>query len=121
VANASTVDGAAGRFTEALQAKKFDVAKPINATNKVSTTKVYYDPADAAALPVATYLASVVGGVTAEVLPAPVPVKDGKLPDGVTVLLLLGSDKADKPLGTDTAATTTIAGAAGSTSTTAAP
>ena len=112
VANASTVDGAAGRFTEVLKGKNFVVVKAVNAPTKRDTTKVYYDATDAAALPVATYLASLIGGVTAEVIPLPVPLKDGKMPDGVTVLVLLGSDKADKPLGqVDAPATTTVPGA----------
>ncbi len=115
VANASTVEGAAGRFSEALQAKKFDVAKAVNATIKVEVSKVYYDPSNAAALPVATFLGAMLGGIKVEVMPSPIPVKDAKLPDGVSVVLMLGSDKADKPI--DQAATTTVAATVGSVTT----
>lgn len=121
VANASTVDGAAKRFTTALKGEKFDVATPANASIKLDVTKVYYDPANLAALPVATYLASLLGGVTVEVLPTTVPVTDGKLADGVTILLMLGSDKADKTLAEAGAPTTTTIAGAVATATTVAP
>ncbi len=121
VANASTADGAAKRFTTALKGVKFDVATPANASIKLDVTKVYYDPANAAALPVATYLASLLGGVIVEVLPTTVPVAGGKLADGVTILLMLGSDKAGKTLAEAGAATTTTVAGAVTTATTVAP
>jgi hypothetical protein len=121
VANASTVDGAAKRYTTALKGKKFDVASPANASLKLDVTKVYYDDTNAAALPVANYLASLLGGVTVEVLPSPAPVQDGKLAAGVTILLMLGSDKANLTLDAAGAPTTTTIAGAAATATTAAP
>lgn len=111
VANASTVDGAAGRFSTALEAAKFTMGEPTNATSKTDTTKVYYVAADANAKPVADYLASLLGGVAVEEMPTPAPVNGGVLAEGVTVLVLLGSDKADKTLTEAGAPTTTVAAA----------
>lgn len=111
VANASTVDGAAGRFTTALQAAKFTTGEATNATSKTDTSVVYYVASDANAKPVADYLASILGGIAVEEMPTPAPVNGGVLADGVTVLLLLGSDKADKTLTEAGAPTTTVAAA----------
>lgn len=112
VANASTFDGAAGRFTTALKAKSFTTGEPVTASKKVPVSVVYYDAADANSLPVATYLASLLGNIAVEPLETTAPVAGGTLAQGVTVLLLLGSDKADKTLEVAGAPTTTIAGAA---------
>jgi len=115
VANASTVDGAAKRFTTALQAEGFTTGSPANATSKVETSKVLYDPTSATAKPVADYLASILGGIAVEELPTPAPVTGGVVEAGTTVLLLLGSDKADKTLVEAGAPTTTVAPGAGTT------
>jgi len=124
VANASTVDGAAGRFTTALKAKNFTTADGVTASVKLPVSVVYYDQADTtgASLSVATYLASLLGNISVEPLPSPPPVKGGSLGTGVTVLLMLGSDKADKTLEQAGApATTTIPAAGVTVAPTAAP
>ena len=126
VANASTVDGAAKRFTLALKAKNFTTGDGVTASVKLPVSVVYYDQADAtgASLSVATYLASLLGGISVEPLPSPAPVKGGTLGTGVTVLLMLGSDKADKTLeqaGAPTTSTIATAGGTPTTPTTAAP
>ncbi len=111
VANASTVDGAAGRFTTALQAEGFTCGDAANASSKVDTSKVYYDASSPTAKPVADYLAHLLGDIAVEELPTPAPVNGGVVAEGTTVLLLLGSDKADKTLVEAGAPTTTVAGA----------
>jgi len=115
VANASTVDGAAGRFTTALKGVQFTTADATNATVKLPVSVIYYVEGDAAAQPVAAYLASLLGGISVEPMPAPPPVNGGALPAGVTVLLMLGSDKADKTLAEAGAPATTTIPAAGTT------
>jgi hypothetical protein len=128
VANASITNGAAGVLTLALKGKGFDMVKATNAAGaeaKLDKTKIYYDSSDAATLPVAKYLASVMGGAVIDKLPSPVPVKGGKMPDGATILVMLGNDKSDKTLaemnGTEspgTASSTTVPGTGTSKSTT---
>lgn len=115
VANASTVDGAAGRFTTALQAEGFTTGEPTNGNSKVETSVVYYDASSATAKPVADYLATLLGGIAVEELPTPAPVNGGVVAQGTTVLLVLGSDKADKTLVEAGAPTTTVAGAGSTT------
>ena len=115
VANASNVDGAAGRFTTALQGVQFTTAEPTNATAKLPVSVVYYASGDTAAQGVASYLASLLGGVAVEPMPTPPPVEGGALDTGVTVLLMLGSDKAGKTLAEAGAPTTTTIPAAGAT------
>lgn len=129
VANASGVDGAAGVLTTALSGKNFTLAKATNASEKRDVTTVYYAESNPSALPVATSIAQLMGPtVTVQAMPTPPPVKDGVLPEGVTVLVMLGADKATQKLdemATATSTTTTVAGAVApaidTTSTTAAP
>lgn len=125
VANASRVDGAAGVFTTALNGEGFDMAQATNAGGseaKLDVSKVYYDPTNAQALPVASSIAALMGNVEVAEIISPPPTGDGVLPEGVTVLVMLGSDKAAKTLAQmaagDTAVETTVAG---ETTTTVAP
>lgn len=114
VANASTVNGAAGVFTTALTGKGFTLAKATNASEKRADTVVYYVDGDTAALAVATSIASLLGpGTSVQPMPTPPPVQDGALAQDVTVLVMLGSDKANSTLdqlavATTTAVTTTV-------------
>jgi hypothetical protein len=120
VANASITNGAAGVVTTALKAKGFDMEKATNAggaESKLDKTKVYYDSSNAAALPVANYLAFLVGGAPVAKLPTTIPTKDGTLPAGVTVLLMLGNDKAAKTLDEMSGATGTATSVGGATTT----
>jgi hypothetical protein len=115
VANASGVDGAAGVLTTALSGKNFTLAKATNGSEKRDVTTVYYAETNPSALPVATSVAQLMGPtVTVQVMPTPPPVKDGVLPEGVTVLVMLGADKATQKLDEMATATTvtTVAGAA---------
>jgi len=127
VANASGVDGAAGVLTTALSGKNFTLAKATNGSEKRDVTTVYYAETNPSALPVATSIAQLMGPtVTVQVMPTPPPVTDGVLPEGVTVLVMLGADKATQKLDEMATATTvtTVAGAAApaiDTTTTAAP
>jgi LytR cell envelope-related transcriptional attenuator len=121
VANASRVDGAAGVLTTALNAEGFTMGDPTNAGGaepKLDISKIYQDPANPQALPVAQYLASLMGGIEVAVMPVPPPVQDGALAEGVTVLVMLGSDKAALTLEQMGVPTTTIAGAVVETTTT---
>ena len=50
------------------------------------------------------------GGVEVATIPSPPPVADGALAEGVTVLVMLGSDKAGQTLEQMGTTTTTVAG-----------
>lgn len=135
VANASRVNGAAGRMSKQLQEDGFTMGTPTNAGGnfqKIETTKIFYVAGDAAAQAVANTLKTVLGVGQIEVLemPTPAPTETGELEAGNTVLVVLGNDTADKTLATLQGATapatqTTPAPAAGgttvTTSTTVAP
>jgi hypothetical protein len=95
VANASTVNGAAGRLSTALNGAGFTVGSATNATARQEVTTVHYDATNAQAQAVAETVARSLGGVEVLDLPTPAPVESGLLPDGGTVLVMLGSDKAD--------------------------
>jgi hypothetical protein len=119
VANASSQNGVAGQLTTALAAQKFTMAAPGNGKTKTDTTHVYYDPANTAAKPVADSVASLMGIAASEPMPSPIPTKDGTLPQGCGVLVLLGTDKAGKPLTGMGGSATTAASGSGTTSTSA--
>lgn len=121
VANASTVDGEAGRFTIALKGEKFTTGKAVNANIKLPVSVVYYVANDAAAQAVATYLSSLLGNIAVEPLPSTAPVDGGALADGVTVVLMLGSDKAGKTFAEAGAPSTTLPATPGATTPTTPP
>jgi hypothetical protein len=110
VANASGVNGAAGRFTDSLGKFGFATGKATNAVNgeaKLTVSKVYFI-ADPVAEAVARSVAQAMGGIAFEPVPTPVNIKEANMGDA-GVLVMLGSDKAEKPL--DALATaTTVAG-----------
>jgi hypothetical protein len=112
VANASTVDGAAGRLTTALQGKGYTTVGASNATVKQDATTILYDVTNTGALPVAESLAVLLGGPIVQEVPSPAPIEGGVLPDGASVIVMLGSDKATQTLEQMGAPTTTVAGAA---------
>ena len=102
VANASGVDGAAGRLSERLAVVGYDMAEATNSADTVSnlaTTQIYYDPAVEAALAVAESLQQALGGGDIEVLEVSVPAltSSGELGEA-SVLVLMGDDVADKTL-----------------------
>ncbi len=99
VANASGVPGSAGRMTTELATVGFTMVEPaINSTQSGLTASiVHYDPSIAAAQAVAESVARSMGGLTVEVVPTPAPVEGGSL-NGAGVLVLLGTDQADKTI-----------------------
>ncbi len=109
VANASRVNGAAGVLTTALTGQKFLMSKGINATVKQEVSTVLYDETNPAALAVATSIATLMGGIVVSPLPSPPLVEGGALPQDVTVLVMLGSDKASLTLDQMGAPATTVA------------
>ena len=111
VANASTVNGAAGVLTTALQGKGFTTADATNATVKQEATTILYDATNSGALAVAQSLAVVLGNPVVQEVPSPAPVEGGVLPEGASVIVMLGSDKANKTLDQMGAPATTVPGA----------
>lgn len=99
VANASRVNGAAGRMTERLTAAGYTMGAATNSTaGQIETTVVYYDAANASAQAVAETVRTDLGGepITVEAIPVPPPI-EGALGDA-TVLVMMGNDTADKTL-----------------------
>ena len=98
VANASGVSGSAGRMTTELATIGFTMGEATNSTQSGLTASiVQYDPTIAAAQAVAESVARSMGGLTVEVVPTPAPVDGGSL-NGAGVLVLLGTDEADKTI-----------------------
>jgi hypothetical protein len=105
VANASGVGGSAGRMTDELATLGFTMAEATNSTQSgLTASLVHYDPTIAAAEAVANSVARSMGGLTVEVVPTPAPVEGGSL-NGAGVLVLLGTDEADKTIAQLTAPT----------------
>lgn len=100
VANASTINGAAGRMSERLEAVGYTMGTPTNSSEgQLETTKVYFDPENPDAEPVAASLRLALGGGDIELLEmgTPAPVEDGNIGDA-TVLIAMANDTADKTL-----------------------
>jgi hypothetical protein len=100
VANASRVDGAAGRLSERLTDAGFTLGEPTDsAEGPLETTKVYYNASVPEAQPVAQSVVAALGGgaITLEPLPTPAPTESGDIGDA-TVLVAMGNDTADKTL-----------------------
>lgn len=101
VANASGVDGAAGKLTLELAALGFQTREPTNAAGpdeSLDVSKVYVKPGSEA---VARSVAALMGGLEVLAMPSPAWIKGAT--DGLgdaTVLVVLGHDLA----GTDLAA-----------------
>lgn len=100
VANASGINGAAGRMSVALEEVGFTVVAAANSTeSQLSISKIYYDPANPDAEAVADSVQAVLGGgdIPVEEIVEPPPVDTGTLGDA-TVLVAMGNDTADKTL-----------------------
>jgi hypothetical protein len=111
VANASTVNGAAGVLTTALSGKGFTMSKATNASVKQDASTVLYDATDPEALAVATSIATMMGGIDVLEMPTPAPLADGVVPDGVSIIVMLGNDRANLTLDAmSTPTTSTIGG-----------
>lgn len=93
VANGSGVAGAAGEFTDTLNADGYVTSEPANADRKdYTTTVVYYvGEEQAEAAEVATSLG--LDPAAVEPMPDPPPTDDGDLRNS-TVLVVLGTDQA---------------------------
>ncbi len=101
VANASGVDGSAGRMSDTLEAVGFTLADATNSSEgPLSVSKIYYDPETAAAKAVADSLREALGGGDIEVLEltVPAPLTDPETIGDASVLVALGNDIADKSL-----------------------
>ena len=119
VANASGLAGSAGDMTTKLQDQGYVVQVAMNVaagTAKRMKTGVFYLAGCEAA---SQNVAAVLGGnVEVAAMPQPIPVETGSVGEAC-ILVLLGTDLANKPLagvvgtGTGSAATTTVAPAAG--------
>ena len=107
VANASSVNGAAKTMSTAIGGKGYDMAEPVNGSEKLDVSKIYYNADDLAALPVATSLAALFGGIAVEASGVPVPVASGNWAEGSGVVLMLGNDSANKTLAQISGAPTT--------------
>lgn len=97
VANASKIAGSAGQLTVELQGRGYIVQPALNAseiTPKQITTVVYFLAGSEAA---AAAIANELGGVATAPMPTPIPTETGKLGEA-SVLILLGTDVAGKPL-----------------------
>lgn len=123
VANASKVAGSAGQLTTELQSRGFIVQPALNSseiTPKLNSTVVYFLPGSEEA---AAVVASALGGVATAAMPTPIPTETGALGEA-TILILLGTDLAGKPLPAAAPAApvattaTTVAGAVGAVTTT---
>ena len=97
VANASKVSGSAGQMTTELQGRGYIVQPAVNAsgiTPKQTATVVYYLPGSEGQV---ALVAAELGGVATAIMPAPIPTEGGKLGEA-SILILLGTDVAGKPL-----------------------
>jgi hypothetical protein len=100
VANASDVNGAAGRLTDRLKAVGFTTGTAVNSTEgTLAVTKIYYDAANTSAKAVADSLALALGGgeITVVEVGVPPPIDTADLA-GAGVLIAMGNDVADKSL-----------------------
>jgi hypothetical protein len=98
VANASSINGSAGRMSELLGAEGFDMGTPTNSTEgALGASKIYYID-DEAALAVAESLVRAFGGVIQLVeMPAVPPISSSEIGDA-GVIVALGDDFADQLL-----------------------
>lgn len=101
VANASGTKGAAAFASQALQAVGFQTAEPTNAFGAekvIATSKVYYVAgAELTAASVAQMLSSPTSVITPAPIPALIPVTGASIGDA-KVLVMIGTDLANKPL-----------------------
>lgn len=97
IANASGVSGSAGLLTTEMQGRGYIVQPAINkseVTPKQTVTVVYYLLGSEVA---AAQVAKDLGGVATAPMPTPIPTETASLGEA-SVLILLGTDLAGKPL-----------------------
>lgn len=101
VSNNASVAKAAGNLSTILEGQGFTLAEPVNgSTSSETVTKILFVSTDPAAQNVATTVARKLNVATLTPIEAgaTVPTEAGTLPDGVGVLVVLGTDKAGKTL-----------------------
>lgn len=112
VANASGIGGAAGQYTKALQGANFTTGKATDATTpKLELSVVYFLPGgESVAASVARAMGAPDSGVLTAAIPDPPPITGGTMPAGATVLVMLGTDRANQalPILAGTTATTAL-------------
>ncbi len=97
IANGSGISGSAGLLTTEMQGRGYIVQPAINkneATPKQTVTIVYYLLGSEAP---AAQVARDLGGVATAPMPTPIPTETASLGEA-SVLILLGTDLAGKPL-----------------------
>ena len=102
VANASGINGGAGRLSDRLEVAGFTMTDPTNSADSVgqlATSQVYFVADDEEALAVAQSIRLVLGGGDIEVVEVgtPAPTSSGEL-GSATVVVLMGNDVVDKSL-----------------------
>lgn len=97
VANASGIDGSAGRLTTRLENAGFTLGTATDGVVSLDDTVVHYTDTEGAQAE-AEAVAAALGGVEVEPLPDEIPTEASAL-DG-DVLVLLGRNQADQPLDT---------------------
>lgn len=100
VANASGVNGAAGRMSDALAVAGFSTGPATNSSEgQLDTTKVYFDSSNPDAKAVADSVRVVLGGgqILVVEMGTPAPVESGEVGDA-TIVVAMGNDVADKTL-----------------------
>jgi LytR cell envelope-related transcriptional attenuator len=101
VANASGIKGAAKAATEALTQVGFTMGDPTDAAGAekvIAVTKVYYlAGGEATAATAAQMFSSATSQIAAAPMPTTVPVSAGNIGDAL-VLVMVGTDLANKPL-----------------------
>jgi LytR cell envelope-related transcriptional attenuator len=119
VANASGIGGSAGAMTTALEAAGYTMGTAGNTTGEQQETSViYYVAGDPAAQAVAQSVATDMGGLQIAEMPSPPPIDAGL--GTSTVLVMVGTDTANKTLADLNPAAVTPPPVAGETTTTAA-
>jgi hypothetical protein len=119
VANASGVQGSAAAMTTVLEGAGYAMGEAGNTTGaQLDTSVVYYAAGDVAAQAVAASVATDMGGLAVSEMPSPPPISTGL--GTATVLVMVGTDTANKTLADMNPATVAPPTAAGATSTTAA-
>ena len=117
VANASGIGGSAAAMTTVLEGAGYTMGEPGNSTGAaLDTSVVYYVTGDVAAQAVAASVATDMGGLTATDMPSPPPIDAGL--GTATVLVMVGTDTANKTLADMNPATVAPPTAAGATTTT---
>jgi hypothetical protein len=95
-------------MTTELATIGFTMGEATNSTQSgLAASIVQYDPTIAAAQAVAESVARSMGGLTVEVVPTPAPVEGGSL-NGAGVVVLLGTDEADKTIAQLSAPTASV-------------